>query len=350
MDTKIFLPTSESELTAFYELGIEIRNRHAYHDPTWNDDHGLDQLLHDETVELKLIMVRKDASCGRLAWMKYEGQTQGIIGWYECDQAEAVSDELLTTATEDLKKNGCTSVIGPLNGSTWNSYRFNTTSEKPLMLGEPYQPLYYVEFWKRFGFLETATYESTIAPKNMFEPMTMAEGQELANQYHLKVTNYPTEPSQEFKEKMYHFYLTCFKSNPLFKPIELTSYLKLFEKFNLILNAKHSLLVTDYEDNPIAVTLSYNDIYHELYKQGKTKDITHAFPRLFIKTIATHPLYQGKQIGTLMINLIHNLANETGYNEIYHLLMYRSNLSAVKGKEKFVTKAVREYGLFTLEL
>jgi GNAT superfamily N-acetyltransferase len=350
MQTSILLPTNEDELVSFYQLGIDIRNRHHYHDATWSDDHGLKQLLHDKTVVLKLITAEKDGSYGRLAIMHYEKETQGIIGWYECDENEAVSDELLNTASTELKKLGCTSIIGPLNGSTWNSYRFNTTSEKPLMLGEPYQPMYYVEFWKRYGFLETATYETTIAPKNMFEPMTMAEGQELANQYHLKVTNYPTEPSQEFKEKMYHFYLTCFKSNPLFKPIELKAYLKLFEKFNLILNAKHSLLVTDYEDNPIAVTLSYNDVYHELYKQGKTKDITHAFPRLFIKTIATHPLYQGKQIGTLMINLIHNLANETGYNEIYHMLMYRSNLSAMKGKEKFVTKAVREYGLFTLEL
>ena len=72
--------------------------------------------------------------------------------------------------------------------------------------------------------------------------------------------------------------------------------------------------------------------------------------KLLIKTIATLPEWRNKQIGTLMINLVHNLANESEYDEIYHLLMYQENLSATKGKEKFVTTCVRQYALFSFDL
>jgi ribosomal protein S18 acetylase RimI-like enzyme len=111
------------------------------------------------------------------------------------------------------------------------------------------------------------------------------------------------------------------------------------------LNRDCSLIVRDRENKPVSVLLAYRDVYHELYAAGKTTDPDHLKKRLFIKTIATHPDYQGKQIGTLLVNLTQNLAKEAGYEEIYHMLMYKDNLSATKGKEKFVTKKVREYAL-----
>jgi len=109
-------------------------------------------------------------------------------------------------------------------------------------------------------------------------------------------------------------------------------------------------LVTDKNDTPVAVTLCYKDIYHNYYLAGKISDNDHAKKRLLIKTIATHPDWQGKQIGTLMINLVLNMANENGYEEIYHLLMYQDNLSATKGKEKFVTKKIREYAIYSIDI
>ena len=223
---------------------------------------------------------------------------------------------------------------------------FNKTADKPLLPGEPYQPLYYINLWENFGFKTYANYQSSIAPNDLFEPMTMAEGRELANQYNLKVDFYPTHPNAVFLDKMYNFYHACFKSNPLFKTIPKEDYLKLSAKFATILNSKLSLIVSDKEDNPVAITLSYKDIYHAYYLEGKINDNTHAKKRLFIKTIATHPDWQGKQIGTLMINLVHNLANENGYEEIYHLLMFQENLSATKGKEKFTTNIIREYAIY----
>lgn len=346
----ILNPKNKSELDHFYAIGRAIRQKHSFQEIDWNDDHGLDQLIENETAKIQLITARSEEGIGRLVAVKYANQEEGILGWFECADNETISKALFDAAVSFFRENKCTKIIGPINGSTWNNYRFNKTAEKPLLPGEPYQPLYYIRLWEKYGFTEYTAYQSTLAPNNLFEPMTMDEGRELANQFHLKVDYYPPNPSPEFLEKMYAFYHTCFESNPLFKPINKEAYHKLSAKFAQILNVKHSLLVSDMDDNPVAITLSYNDVYHALYQAGKINDHEHAENRLFIKTIATNPAYQGKQIGTLMINLIHNLANQSGYQKIYHLLMYQNNLSATKGKEKFATQKVREYALYALEI
>jgi GNAT superfamily N-acetyltransferase len=349
-EIKISNPENPKELAHFYAIGKAIRNKVAYQEIDWNDDHGLDQLIGKSNLELKLFSVNSEEGMGRVVAIKFHDQNEGIIGWFECVDSQSLCNTLMNAAVDFFKSQGCNKIIGPINGSTWNNYRFNKTAEKPILPGEPFQPLYYIRLWEKFGFKEHSSYETSLAPNNLFEPMTMAEGQELASQYHLKVVFYPADPSPSFLDKMYDFYHACFDSNPLFHPITKEAYHKLSGKFAQILNDKHSLLVMDRDDNPVAVTLTYNDVYHMHYTAGKIKDPLHAKKKLLIKTIATHPDWQGKQIGTLMINLVHNLANESGYDEIYHLLMFKDNLSATKGKEKFVTKKVREYGLYALEI
>ncbi|NOQ73723.1 MAG: GNAT family N-acetyltransferase [Crocinitomix sp.] len=349
-EIKIINPNIPAELAHFYAVGRAVRESIAYQEIDWSDDHGLDQIIGEKNLEFRIFTAKSSEGIGRIAAIKYKEQEEGIIGWFECSNSQSLSDSLLNAAIDFLKTKACKKVIGPINGSTWNNYRFNKTAEQPLLPGEPFQPLYYVRLWETFGFKEYSTYETTLAPNDLFEPMTMAEGQELAEQFNLKVVFYPAKPSPEFLDKMYDFYHACFQTNPLFHPIEKEAYHKLSGKFAQILNAEHSLLVTDNEDNPIAVTLTYNDVYHAYYEAGKIKNPLHAKKRLLIKTIATHPEWQGKQIGTLMINLVHNLANESGYKEIYHLLMFNHNLSATKGKEKFVTKKVREYAIYAMAI
>lgn len=339
-----------TDLELFYSIGSQIRSQHEFQEIPWSDDLALDKFANDSNCAIELIVYQNQEKLGRVAAFKFKDKPEGIIGWYECSESEEVSKELLNRATQFLKEQSCKSVIGPINGNTWNSYRFNKTAEKPLMPGDPYQPLYYITFWESFGFNASVYYQTDTAPKDLFEPMTMAEGQQLAKQFNLSVDHYPEKATPEFLEQMHWFYHECFSGNPLFDPIELDDYGKLSEKLLQIFDHKHSLLVRNREGNPVAVTLSYRDIYHQLHKAGELKDADYQSNKLLIKTIATHPEYQGKQIGTLMINLVHNLANETGFDSIYHLLMYKDNLSATKGKEKFVTTCVRQYALYSLEL
>ena len=333
-------------LENFYRIGKTIRTGLSYQEIDWTDDHGVDQLIDQDNIQIQLLQGKGNGHLGRLAVIHFQGESHGIIGWYECGDDDELSQELLNAAFEILRTWKCDQVIGPMNGSTWNTYRFNKTSDKPLLPGDPYQPLYYIRQWEKAGFSEKTTYQSDRAPVDLFAPMTLKEGQELAKQFNLSVDYYPTENTPEFLKQMHEFYHTCFARNPLFQPINQKDFNELSAKFARILNQECSLLVKDREGNPVSVLLSYQDIYHDHYKAGQITDEIHKQKRLFIKTIATHPDWQGKQIGTLLVNLTQNLAKEAGYAEIYHLLMFKENLSATKGKEKFVTEKVREYALY----
>src|SRR4051794_37323403 len=50
------------------------------------------------------------------------GQRVGLIGHYAVAGAEAAAS-ILTHACERLAAEGCTSAVGPLDGTTWNRYR-----------------------------------------------------------------------------------------------------------------------------------------------------------------------------------------------------------------------------------
>ena len=351
IDITLLDKQNQDAIADFYAIGSAIRKSLSAAELNWTDDYGLEQFIQKEGIEVELIRAKGNGHLGRIAVIRFDNQPDlGILGWYECGDDDAVSQALLEAATKQCRAWGCKKVIGPMNGSTWNAYRFNLTADKPLLPGDPYQPLYYVRQWRDFGFTDKAVYQSDLAPSDLFQPMTLEEGKELAKQFNLSVDYYPADNQPDFLKKMYQFYHDCFSMNPLFQSISQDDFDRLSDQFAKILNRDCSLIVRDRENKPVSVLLAYRDVYHELYAAGKTTDPDHQKKRLFIKTIATHPDYQGKQIGTLLVNLTQNLAKEAGYEEIYHMLMYKDNLSATKGKEKFVTKKVREYALMEKSL
>lgn len=347
---KINIKNSE-ELSSFYGIGKEIHDRNAPEGIPWSEDYYLDELLTYPEFEVQLFTANNGTNKGRVAVMRYINDPKtGVIGWYQCDADQEISDTLLNAAVSACRKMGCTSVIGPMNGNTWHHYRFNINSEVPLLPGDPYNPQYYVDFWKKFGFKTFKNYLSSIADKDHFVPMSIEDGKKLADQYQLEVDFFPKNLDDETLGKLYDFYNICFQGNPLFTKISKDAYRDITSKAAQILNYEHSLLIKDKKGFPVAVLLSYHDVYYEAYKKGSVKAPEHAHKKLLIKTIATHPNWQNKKIGTLMVNFIYNRAHENNYDEIFHLLMYQNNISAKKGEEKFTTQNSRRYELFKMDL
>lgn len=342
---------NKDDVEKFYKTGEKIRQNNAIDGISWSDDHYLEELITRPELELQLFIAEKDGQTGRLAVMRYINDPKiGVIGWYETDENQKISNALLSKAVESCREMKSHSVMGPMNGNTWHQYRFNTSSEVPLLPGDPYNPKYYVDFWKKFGFKTFKNYLSSIADKDHFIPMSIEDGKKLAEEYQLEVEFFPQNIDDETLDKLYDFYNLCFQSNPLFTPISKEAYRAISAKAAQILNHEHSILVSDKKGFPVAVLISYHDIYHDAYQKGIVKTQEHAQKKLLIKTIATHPDWQNKKIGTLMVNFVYNQAHKNNYAEIFHLLMYQDNISAQKGAEKFTTQNSRWYELYKLDL
>ena len=64
---------------------------------------------------------------------------------------------------ESLKKEGIETIIGPLNGTTWNTYRYVTEKGNGRrFLLEPWNEDYYVSLFEEIGFKHLAGYISTV--------------------------------------------------------------------------------------------------------------------------------------------------------------------------------------------
>lgn len=89
------------------------------------------------------------------------GRPLGTLGLFEAlDHPEAVK-ELFETSIGWLRDTGAGTVVGPMNGDTWHSYRLSIGPfDYPPFLMEPYNPRYYPELWERCGFTTLESYYS----------------------------------------------------------------------------------------------------------------------------------------------------------------------------------------------
>ncbi|MCG8576387.1 MAG: GNAT family N-acetyltransferase [Flavobacteriales bacterium] len=345
METTQLNPQITAELETFYQIGHHLRNEMYAIEIPWTESKDLDQWLKNPGMEFQFWTISEGEKQGRIAAYFIKGEQLGQLGWYECSDHDDVSSNLFDQACNWLKQHGCTTVLGPVNGSSWGNYRLNKTSEYPILPGDPYQPLFYVNQWQKAGFIEKYNYNSRLAPKSLIQPTSMEEAQQLAGQYGIKIHRIPETPSPELERKLYDFYNLCFDSNPLFQPLKYEDYQAFSNKANSICDRDHSFYLMNEEGTIIFVIICYLDVYHFAEQNGQLKGNNYPHKNLLIKTIATHPEWRGKQIGTMMINLVHQLADNHGCAAFYHLLMFDDNLSSTKGKEKFQTEIIREYTL-----
>jgi hypothetical protein len=85
----------------------------------------------------------------------------GVLGFFESEDDERASGEVLRDASAWLRSQGVAAVRGPMAYSTWNDYRFVVERTEPgSFRGEPDHPDHHVRLWERAGFVPCARYAS----------------------------------------------------------------------------------------------------------------------------------------------------------------------------------------------
>jgi hypothetical protein len=89
------------------------------------------------------------------------GRPVGLLGFFESEDDERASGEVLRDASAWLRSQDVCAVRGPMAYATWNDYRFVVErTEAGSFRGEPEHPDYYVRLWERAGFAPCARYAS----------------------------------------------------------------------------------------------------------------------------------------------------------------------------------------------
>lgn len=268
----------------------------------------------------------------------YIGKDTLILGAYKMTNNIEAAKILLTRAVLEAKQNGYKETLGPMNGSTWEAYRFGKASAEKPFFGEPELNNYYIDQWKAIGFKEDLSYYSSIteiqASDNWEQQSLKMES--IFSQKNIRLESMDTEMSDEEWKQLSTFNNNSFAKNPLFSPISNTLFK---EKYSALLNHidKAFIYLAKQGDKLVGLILAYPDLAN-LNDQ-----------KLVLKTMARLPGSEYKGLGIWLASKLHSEAFKKGYTKVIHALMHCENASTIRSNE-FKGKIFRNYKLFKLKL
>jgi len=275
----------------------------------------------------------------------YNGRKTSYIGNVNIyEKYRKDEEQLFNKVFEELKKEGIETIIGPLNGTTWNTYRYVTEkgNGRPFLL-EPWNEDYSVSLFEKLDFKHLAGYISTV-----MEGMN-SDGRKNLNKKieKLKKFDYYEDIRVESAEnkdlltvlnKVYDLTVEAFKNNFLYSKLEREIFLKMYLSYeDKIIKKFFKMLYL--KDELIGYVFGIPD-YAELGYKGKIDTI-------ILKTIAVSPIYNGKGMGYILINSLVEEAEKEGYENVIYALMHESNVS--KNIGLLLGNMLRRYTLFIKE-
>lgn len=264
---------------------------------------------------------------------EWEGHHTGLIG-SPVLLDPSILPGLLDAACTELRQLGAQVALGPLNASTWFSYRLVTDwgNRAPFLL-EPWSTPEDLAQWGAAGFAERLHYHSSAVTPDTHAPDRRAA--ELAHKFADVVVRFPTltEPTlSRDLAALHRLSLAAFAGNPLYSPLPLAAFEALYR--------------------PLLGRVPLDWVWLA-ERAGELVGFFFAYPdpasrALILKTIAVKPGRAQAGLGRYLSHLFHERAFAAGFGEVIHALMWDGNESAAISARS--GPVIRRYALLGREL
>ncbi len=267
------------------------------------------------------------------------GQRLGVIGKFSAVSLEAAA-ELLNHACEELKAQGCTLAVGPMNGNTWRNYRLVTEPGiEPPFLMEPVNPQPWPEWWRSVGFGPLAEYYSA-ATEDLAarDPRLDAVAARMAK---AGVVIRPLAPAcfEAELDRIYDVSVVSFELNYLYTPLPRSAFVAQYRA--IMDRVKPELvLLAEQAGRPVGYVFALPD--YTQAQRGQT------ITTMIVKTLAVVPGRAFAGLGALLLGEVHQVAQVQGFTRAIHALMHESNQS--RNLSAHYTRTIRRYTLFSKRL
>ena len=250
------------------------------------------------------------------------------VGGFSCPDA-ASGAALLSEVMAAAKARGAQSVIGPMDGDTWHSYRLVTEgSERPAFLMEPTGSPHDLEAFEQAGFAEISAYFSAAVPLGGIDIAVVPETDGII------LENWDGSDPEALFAQVHDLSCTAFADNPFYKPIDLPDFLAMYMPVVPLLKQELIWFARNDSGHLVGFLFGIPD-----YAQGpETKTA-------ILKTYAS----LAKGAGYALSQQFYKSAKQMGFDTAIHALMHDDNLSASRsdtnGAEVF-----RRYALMGCDL
>jgi GNAT superfamily N-acetyltransferase len=265
------------------------------------------------------------------------GERLGLIGHYGATPGSA-GVHLLEQACAELAARGCSLAVGPMDGSTWRSYRLVTWrgSAPPFFL-EPDHPADWVSQWQGAGFTTLAGYRSTaVALPAEPDPRLGRIQQRLQG---VRVRTLDLGDLDHELGRIHDLSLTAFADNVLYTPIGLEPFRRMYRGLRPHLDPELVLLAED-EAGLAGFLFALPD--HLAAARGDP------LASVILKSAAVRPGRARAGLGIWLGEEVHRRAQARGYRQAIHALMHDANPSRNIGTRG--ARLLRRYTLFARHL
>ena len=264
------------------------------------------------------------------------GVVAGRIGHAAWADAKAGA-ALLAACVERLKGEGATLALGPLEGSTWFSYRVVTeVGEAPPFALEPWARPVIATAFEQVGFAPVAHYlSSRVEDLPDLSDRVEADRQSLAER---GITLRRIDGEADVAA-LHPLLLRAFAGNPFYAPLDRDRFLTLYGP--LLASVDPDLvLIAEAEGRPVGVMLAMPDLAQAA--RGEPVDT------VVVKTLAVDPDWQGVGLGGALATVVQEAARQKGYRRAIHALMHADNASTRISRH--LGRPFRRYALLGREL
>lgn len=322
-----FLPDFEALIPLLYQgMDLAIKQRQPYA---------------REHLSAGFLMRDASGACiGRVALyhnpaLQLDGKPVVCLGAYACVNDQTASTYLLQHGLEHARQHfPGAMVVGPMDGSTWQTYRFVTSGgdQRPFLL-EPFDLPYYPDQWLAAGFKPLMHYTSHLAFFDASDRTDFSAAQLNFESKGLVFRHLDVADPEAELRRLARFNLASFQSAFLFSPITEAEFM---DKNRALLHALQPELVhLALDGNDIcAMILAYPDL---LDPSGQTA---------VVKTLARLPGDRYRGIGDLLCAKIVDTLLQHGYNKMIHALM-RSGNASLNNSSRFWGEPFKGYSLFS---
>jgi hypothetical protein len=266
--------------------------------------------------------------------LELKGKKAIAIGSYECVDDDQVAEYTLDNAIALAKSLGAKYIIGPMEGATWNNYRFTDHIDKqPPFFMEPYHKSYYIDQFMKNEFDVIAKYTSNIDTVLSFDPLELKELESQFLQEGFKLRNLDLDHFEKELDLIADFCNTAFRDNFLFTEIEKPSFIEKYKNQRNKID-KDFFLIAENEKNDIVGI--FFPIHDYMDKSGK---------RFILKTMARRKDIGFQRMVKYLGQKTIKKALELGYEEVIHAFVHDNNVSQ-KISSEFHGNSYKTHSLF----
>jgi hypothetical protein len=296
--------------------------------------------VNDEFLHTCLVYTLNDKPVARLALyfnpsLSSNGTPAACIGNYESVDSKEISKILLDYAEDIAKRNAYRYILGPMNGSTWDNYRFSLHNNYSNFFLEPYHHIYYNDHFTTSGYTAIAQYFTMRDRTLHHERPAVQQREKELRESGVVFRNIDLDDYSQELDRMHEFSMKAFRSNFLFTPISLDTFKAKYLPLKNYIKPEH-VIIAQQGDQIAGLAFCIDDHY--------SKD-----PVLILKTVArdSNKAYSG--LGNVLGSIVTRYAKENGYKAVLHAFMMETNFSR-ELSEEYSGEHYKQYLLYSKEL